>query len=85
MLLVFSTCADFLRTVPVMQHDSDRPEDVDTDGEDHVGDEARYACMSRPYSRRPPPVVKQPHKGLADMTLNDMLRRQEQLRESGRI
>src|SRR5690349_6501068 len=35
MLYVFSTCADFIRTVPALQHDPDRPEDVDTDGEDH--------------------------------------------------
>jgi len=49
MLFVFSTCRDFIRTVPVLQHDPDRPEDVDTAGEDHVADECRYACMSRPY------------------------------------
>ena len=48
MLFVFDTCHDFIRTVPVMQHDPDRPEDLDTDSEDHVADEARYACMSRP-------------------------------------
>jgi hypothetical protein len=47
-LYVFSTCRDFIRTVPVLQHDKDRPEDLDTDGEDHAADEARYACMSRP-------------------------------------
>ncbi len=52
MLVVFSTCKDFIRTVPALQHDPDRPEDVDTEGEDHVGDEARYACMSRPYIPR---------------------------------
>ena len=49
-LYVFSTCYDFIRTVPALQHDSDRPEDIDTDAEDHVADEARYACMSRPYT-----------------------------------
>jgi hypothetical protein len=61
MLFVFSTCRDFIRTVPVLQHDAMRPEDLDTDGEDHVADEARYACMSRPWvpraaetSRNPP-------------------------------
>jgi hypothetical protein len=52
MLYTFSTCKDFIRTVPALQHDLDRPEDVDTDGEDHAGDEARYACMSRPYQPR---------------------------------
>ena len=48
MLFVFDTCRDFIRTVPVLQHDPDRPEDLDTNSEDHVADEARYACMSRP-------------------------------------
>jgi hypothetical protein len=52
MLYVFETCKDFIRTVPALQHDPDRPEDVDTDGEDHVADEARYGCMSRPYVPR---------------------------------
>lgn len=49
MLYVFDTCKDFIRTVPALQHDPDKPEDLDTDAEDHVADEARYACMSRPY------------------------------------
>ena len=35
-----------------MQHDPDRPEDLDTDGEDHVADDSRYACMSRPWLRQ---------------------------------
>ena len=49
MLVVFSTCVDFIRTVPFLQHDPDRREDVMTDSEDHAGDECRYACMSRPW------------------------------------
>lgn len=49
-LFVFSTCKDFIRTIPVLQHDETRPEDLDTDMEDHAADEARYACMSRPYT-----------------------------------
>lgn len=49
MLVVFSSCVDFIRTVPFLQHDPDRIEDVMTDSEDHCGDEARYACMSRPW------------------------------------
>lgn len=50
MLYVFSTCRDFIRTIPVLQHDATRPEDIDTESEDHVADEARYACMSRPMT-----------------------------------
>lgn len=53
MYFVFSTCTDFIRTVPALQHDPDRPEDLDTDGEDHAADEARYACMSRPWVPKP--------------------------------
>jgi hypothetical protein len=54
MLFVFSTCLQFIRTVPVMQHDQVNPEDLDTDMEDHVADEVRYACMSRPFLARKP-------------------------------
>ncbi len=53
MLVVFDTCLDFIRTVPVQQHDPMRPEDLDTKGEDHIADETRYACMSRPLIARP--------------------------------
>lgn len=49
MLYVFSTCRDFIRTIPILQHDPDKAEDLDTAAEDHVADEARYACMSRPW------------------------------------
>lgn len=49
MLYCFSTCTDSIRTIPALQHDETRPEDVNTDSEDHAADEWRYACMSRPY------------------------------------
>jgi hypothetical protein len=32
-----------------MQHDQARPEDMDSNLEDHAADEWRYACMSRPW------------------------------------
>lgn len=53
MLFAFTACRDFLRTVPTLQHDPLRAEDLDTDSEDHAADEARYACMSRPWFPRP--------------------------------
>lgn len=71
MLYVFSTCANFIRTVPALQHDPDRPEDLDTEGEDHAADEARYACMARPYLRKAPGPV-QPID--APATWNDVIR-----------
>lgn len=36
MLYVFSTCTHLIRTLPAMQHDENRPEDLDSDGEDHA-------------------------------------------------
>ncbi|MCO5157562.1 MAG: terminase family protein [Aquamicrobium sp.] len=52
MLFFFSTCVHSIRTIPALQHDEDKPEDLDTDGEDHAADETRYACMSRPWVRK---------------------------------
>lgn len=49
MLYFFSTCTHTIRTIPMLQHDPSKAEDVDTDSEDHAGDETRYACMSRPW------------------------------------
>ena len=49
---VFSTCTEFTRTFPALIHDEKNPEDVDTDIEDHAGDEFRYAVMSRPTPSR---------------------------------
>lgn len=51
MVYVFSTCTHLIRTLPALQHDPDRPEDVDTEGEDHAPDTLRYGCMARPYVR----------------------------------
>jgi hypothetical protein len=56
MLLLFSTCRDIIRTLPALQHDDARPEDVDTDMEDHAADSVRYACLSRPFVQDAPPV-----------------------------
>lgn len=58
MLYVFDTCKDFIRTVPALPHDPKRMEDVDTGAEDHIADETRYACMSRPWVRpKPAPTL----------------------------
>jgi hypothetical protein len=51
MVVLFSTCRDLIRTLPAMQHDASRAEDIDTESEDHAADSLRYALMSRPYVR----------------------------------
>ena len=49
-MYVFDCCRAFIRTVPLMQFSRSVPEDLDTALEDHVCDEWRYACMSRPVT-----------------------------------
>ena len=49
-MYVFDTCRAFIRTVPLMVYHRHKPEDLDTELEDHVADEWRYTCMSRPVT-----------------------------------
>jgi hypothetical protein len=52
-----STCRYLIRTLSVLQHDPDRPEDPDTKSEDHATDDIRYACLLRPLVKSPPPKM----------------------------
>ena len=52
MMYVFNTCRAFLRTVPALLFSDSEAEDLDTKQEDHVADECRYFCMSRPIAPR---------------------------------
>jgi hypothetical protein len=83
MILFFSTCTETIRTIPMMQHDVQRPEDVDSDGEDHAADETRYACMSRPFIKK----VKDKKeldvktiKGRSDRTIMQMVEERKRIR-----
>ncbi len=58
MIFCFDTCLDSIRTIPVLQHDENRMEDVDSDMEDHAADEWRYGCMSRPWVRNVKPPTE---------------------------
>lgn len=57
MFQVFSSCRNFIRTVPALTYSASDVEDVDTAGEDHIYDMARYVLMERPLS---PPQPKTP-------------------------
>lgn len=86
MLVVFAGCTDFIRTVPVLQHDLVKPEDVDTESEDHCADEARYFCMARPWAK-PSPRPDVPAVDTSRMTLRQVVKNTERLRsnQDGRI
>ena len=42
-LTIFNTGAHFIRCIPVLPRDKIKTDDVDTNAEDHIGDESRYA------------------------------------------
>jgi hypothetical protein len=49
MIFCFDTCTASIRTIPMLQHDTAKPEDLDTNSEDHAADDWRYGCSSRPW------------------------------------
>lgn len=66
MMYIFKNCKAFIRTVPLLIYSQTHPEDLDTGMEDHVADESRYMCMSRPIK----PTVKSEKRKLKDDPLN---------------
>ena len=88
MIYFFSTCRDAIRTIPALQHDQAKPEDVDTESEDHAGDDVRYACMSRPYVRNVPKPVEDKVFGIGphnQVTFEDLMAMHRKPQKSGRI
>lgn len=70
-MYIFNNCKAFIRTIPLLIYDEHKPEDLDTDLEDHVADEVRYMCMSRPVA----PLKEIPKKQLISDPLNQFTRR----------
>lgn len=46
---IFNTCIHIIRTLPEMQHDEAKPEDLESDSDDHAVDALRYGFMARPW------------------------------------
>ena len=55
---IFKNCAGFIRTIPLLMYDEHKVEDLDTSMEDHIADDWRYMCNSRPVT--PLRTVEQP-------------------------
>lgn len=68
-MYVFKNCKAFIRTIPLMMFSETNPEDLDTKLEDHVADEWRYFCMTRPVR----PFI--PDEAGAEVELFDPLNR----------
>lgn len=80
MLYLFSTCRDLIRTLPALQHDEKRPEDVDTDGEDHAPDALRYACKARPWVREAPQKTAPKFAQSTQLTVNELIAQRRRAR-----
>ena len=59
MMYVFNTCKNFIRTIPMLMYSQTKVEDIDTEQEDHIADEWRYFCMSKPMKPIIPVVVNE--------------------------
>lgn len=46
-MFIFSTCKNTIALFPSLPRDEDDLDDVDTDAEDHIGDEMRYMALDR--------------------------------------
>jgi hypothetical protein len=45
-LQIFSTCSNLIRTLPMLKTDEHKPDDVNTEDEDHAPDTLRYGLMA---------------------------------------
>lgn len=92
MIYMFDTCVNLIRTLPHLQHDRHKPEDVDTTNEDHAADALRYGCMARPWVRDihtpmdstwPAQTINKGQVITTGQTINEMIeeRRQQRLSE----
>ncbi len=52
-LQVLDCCVNLIRTLPLLQHDERKPEDIDSRGEDHAADELRYFLRTLHESKAP--------------------------------
>jgi hypothetical protein len=75
LLQIFSTCKHLIRTLPALQHDPVKAEDLDTTGEDHAADALRYGLMSRPYFRAAP-RQQEPIRGIERASLEELWKTQ---------
>jgi hypothetical protein len=77
-LMFFDSCVHTIRTVPMLAHDPDRAEDLDTQQEDHAADACRYGCMSRPFITKPPappkPGPRVDERGVWVITVDELLK-----------
>jgi len=56
-IMFFNNCVNTIKTLPSLVHDNIRPEDVDSEGEDHCADCIRYFLMSLRERKTSAPIT----------------------------
>ena len=56
LIFIREECPESIRTLPLLERSKFRPEDVDSDGEDHLYDAIKAFCLMRPWAA--PPVAE---------------------------
>jgi len=74
-LRIFTTCSNLIRTIPEQIHDEKKPEDLNTDLEDHAVDALRYFLISRSYPAHP--KVDEPPVGSFLWTIQEQKRKRQ--------
>ena len=70
---ILDNCDNAVRTLESVPADANKPDDVDTNSEDHCPDDIRYGCMSRPWIiDNLPPMIEKP-----DLCLNRLFEEAE--------
>ena len=77
---VFRNCQDFIRTIPSLIYDEHKPEDLDTEGEDHDADAWRYGCMAH---KLPPRIIIPEAKVLPRMDPLELYNSTRKMRVTG--
>ena len=71
-LLFFETCKEAIRSIPALIHDEIKPEDLDTEGDDHCADTTRYFLMSL-HERASPKPISDTEKKLEQLKMRDSI------------
>lgn len=58
MMMVYSVCDQFIRTVPMVQSHPTNKEEIDDQGECHAVDDSCHICMARPINLQAPKPVR---------------------------
>lgn len=77
-LVFFNTCRNCIRTIPGLIYDEKKPEDLDTNGEDHAADAVRYGVMSNPKSNKMTAPIQQ-----ATNNFNKFIKLQQKRKSAG--